>query len=139
VKKIYQDKTKYILRLDGDEEFVDTVQGFCEQENIKSGWIQAIGSTKDLDLAFFDTKLKEYEIKKFKEFLEIVTITGNVSLKENKQFVHAHGLFGRQNMDVVGGHIHRCVISATAEVVIFVGEGDIKREFNDQMGLHLLS
>src|SRR3990167_1752519 len=79
-------------------EFINSIQNFCEKEGIKVGWLAAIGSTQDLDLAYFDTELKEYEIKKFKEFLEIVSITGNITLKENKVFCHAHGLFGREDM-----------------------------------------
>ena len=136
---IYRDKNKYIFRLDKGEEFINSIQNFCEKENIKAGWLQAIGSLADLDLAYFDTKIKEYEIKNFKEFLEIANITGNIALKEGKVFCHAHGLFSREDMDVVGGHIHRCVVSSTCEVVIFTGEGELKREFNDEVGLHLLN
>ena len=63
---IYRDKNKYIFRLDKGEEFINSIQNFCEKENIKAGWLQAIGSLADLDLAYFDTKIKEYEIKNFK-------------------------------------------------------------------------
>lgn len=136
---VYKDKNKYILRLDKGEEFINSIQNFCEKEGIKVGWLAAIGSMQDLDLAYFDTELKEYEIKKFKEFLEIVSITGNIALKEDKVFCHAHGLFSKEDMSVIGGHIHRCVVSSTCEVVIFIGEGELKREFNDETGLYLLS
>ena len=138
MKLINKDKNKYILRLNKGEEFINSIQNFCEKEGIKVGWLAAIGSTQDLDLAYFDTELKEYEIKKFKEFLEIVSITGNITLKENKVFCHSHGLFGREDMSIIGGHIHRCVVSATAEVVLFVGENEMKREFDDETGLYLL-
>ena len=138
MKLINKNKNKYIIRLDNGEEFINSLQNFCEKENIKVGWIQAIGSAQDINLAYFDTNLKDYEIKEFKEFLEIVTITGNIALKENKIFLHAHGLFSREDMSIIGGHIHRCVISATCEIVLFIGEGEMKREFDDETGLYLL-
>lgn len=138
MKVIKESFNFYILRLDPDEELVKEVQNFCEQNSINAGWVNALGSAKDVDLAFFDTKLKDYDIKNFKEFLEIVSVTGNVVLKEGKPFLHVHGVFGRQDMNLIGGHIHRCIISATAEVAIFAGEGEIHREFNDASGLYLL-
>lgn len=136
---IKKSDTSYILRIDGGEEFVDTVQKFCESKGIGAGWFEAIGSASDVDLAYFDTESKDYDIKGFKEFLEIVTITGNISIKNEQPFCHAHGIFSKSNMETIGGHIHRCVISATCEVILFVGEGEIKREFDDKTGLYLLN
>ena len=136
---IKKSDNSYILRFDRGEEFIDTVQKFCEQKSIYAGWIQAIGSASDVDLAYFDTKTKDYDIKGFKEFLEIVTITGNITMKNEQPFCHVHGIFSKSNMETIGGHIHRCVISATCEVILFVGDGEIKREFDDKTGLHLLN
>jgi predicted DNA-binding protein with PD1-like motif len=128
----------YILRLDPDEELVKEIQDFCGENFINTGWINVLGSAKSVDLAFFDTELKDYDIRNFEEFLEIVSIEGNIALKDDKPFLHAHGVFGRGDMSTIGGHIHRCVVSATAEAAIFVEDGKTRREFDKTSGLYLL-
>ena len=37
---------------------------------------------------------------------------------------------------VFGGHLNRCVISATCEMVINVIDGEVDREFNEEVGLN---
>lgn len=134
-------KTKhtYIVRLDPGEEFIVAMQNFCLENKIQSAWLFALGATNGITLAFFDTGKKEYKTKEFQEPLEILNLSGNIALKDNKPFCHAHGMFSRADMSTIGGHIMRCVISATCEVRLEVGEGAIKREFDERTGLYLLS
>ena len=147
---IKKSDNSYILRLDPGEEFISSVQDFCVANNIENGWIQAIGSAKELELAYFNLQNKDYDISAFVEFVEILNITGNIALGVRPSLaaapgpegltlrVHAHGVFGRSDMSTIGGHVARCVISATAEIYIGVGEGEIHREFDKETNLHLL-
>ena len=135
---VKKENNTYFLRLDPGEEFISSLRDFCVENEIKSGWLEAIGSTKDLELAYFNLDKKDYDTTDFTEFLEILTITGNVALKDGEPFVHAHGLFGRADMSTIGGHVNRCVISATCEVMLHAGEGEIRRKFDDETNLHLL-
>lgn len=129
----------YTLRLDTKEELIDTLQNFCEHHGIHFGWFEAIGSTRELQLAYFNVEKMQYVAKDLIEFLEILNITGNIALKEGKVFAHAHGIFSRADMSTLGGHVNSCVISQTAEVVLRASIGEVKREFDEEAGLHLLS
>ncbi|OGZ60648.1 MAG: hypothetical protein A2932_00420 [Candidatus Spechtbacteria bacterium RIFCSPLOWO2_01_FULL_46_10] len=139
MKIIQEYNNSYTVRLDPGEEFIKTLQDFCEKKGIYAGSLEAVGSAKELQLACYNLGRKEYEMKDFSEFVEILNVTGNVALKEGKVFVHAHGVFGRADMTTFGGHVNKCVISATAEVVLRAGEGEVKREFDETTGLYLLS
>ncbi len=139
MKLVNQSKDTYILRLDPDEEFIETIQNFCVENNIKSAWLEAVGSTKELELAYFNVDEKEYETESFQEFLEIITITGNISVKEGEVFCHAHGIFGKSDMKSLAGHVNRCIISATGEVMLHKYEGKVERKYDENTGLHLLS
>lgn len=160
MKVINKSNNSYTLRLDPNEEFISSVQNFCASNNIKNGWLEAIGSTKELELAYFNVEKKQYDTKLFTEFLEIIIITGNISrrllssnlggsgflnqgLQEDPTpkdglTLHVHGAFSRSDMSLIAGHVKRCVISATAEIILHVGKGEIKREFDDKTGLYLL-
>ncbi|MDX1607724.1 MAG: PPC domain-containing DNA-binding protein [Candidatus Spechtbacterales bacterium] len=138
METIKKENNTYFLRLDPGDEFISSVRDFCIENKINSGWLEAIGSTKDLELAYFNLDKKDYDTTDFAEFLEILTISGNIALKDEKPFVHAHGLFGRADMSTIGGHVNRCVISATCEVMLHAGEDKMRREFDDETNLHLL-
>lgn len=138
MKVIQQTKNVIILRLDAGEELRVTLEEFYAKERISAAWVEAIGSTKELELAYFDTAAKQYKTKEFREFLEVVQASGNIALKEGKPFAHLHGVFSRESMETLGGHIQRCVISATAEVRISTMEGKMYREWDEETGLFLL-
>jgi predicted DNA-binding protein with PD1-like motif len=127
-----------IVKINPGEELRDKIEKFCAENNIKTAWINAIGSCEEAELAYYNLDKKEYETKIFSERLEIVTAMGNISLKDNKNFAHFHGTFSRANMEVIGGHINKCVISATCEVCIWPSEESMTRKYDDQTGLNLL-
>ena len=141
-------KDFYILRLDPGEELRDEVEKFCAGEGINAAWVNALGSCKKLELAYYDMGKKEYEMKSFLENFEITTVTGNIALKDDTPFVHIHGTFSNQAMSVIGGHINRVVVSATCEVSICLPTGDLPkgeknkgamgRKYDEFTGLHLL-
>ena len=116
----------------------EIVQNVCKDRGISAGWINVLGSSQKLELAYYNLDTKEYETKDFNERLEITTITGNIALKDKEPFLHIHGTFSDPDMKVIGGHINSCVISATGEVVIHIGEGDMVRLHDEDTGLFLL-
>lgn len=128
----------YILRLDQGDELKETVEKFAEEQGIKSAWVNALGSCDDLELAYYNLDKKQYESKTFKERLEILTVVGNTAIKDGKPFLHAHGTFGNPEMNTIGGHINRCVVSATCEISIRKLEGETGRKYDNATGLHLL-
>jgi hypothetical protein len=139
-------KDLYILRLDSGEELRKEVEKFCKGQNISAAWVSALGSCRELELAYYNLEKKHYETKSFSEYFEIATVVGNIALKpldnargkDAKPFIHIHGTFSNPAMAVIGGHINRCVISATCEVSIWKSEGGMGRKYDEFTGLHLL-
>lgn len=131
-------KTRYIVRLDPGEELLERIHAFCEEQGIEGAWVSALGSSQEVELAFYRLQVQEYETTVCDEHTEIITIAGNVSLHGGDLSVHLHGTFGRRDMSVIGGHIMRCVVSATAEVCIDVSEETMERQLDEETGLNTL-
>lgn len=138
MKVISKSNNSYILRFDRGEDFIQGLQNFCKENGIASGWFSALGSSSELELAFFNINEKKYETKELSEFLEVITITGNLVKKEEKVFCHAHGVFGKVDFTVIGGHINKCIVSATLEVNFIAGDNGAERFFDEETGLFLL-
>ncbi len=137
MKLILQEGNQYILRFDKGEEFIETLKTFIEGEGIKAAHFTAIGASEDAELAYFNGQTKEYSSKNFKEPLEIVSITGNIAIKDDEIIVHAHGVLGNKDMQLFGGHISKLVISTIAEVALTKLEGEIRKAYSEEIGLNI--
>lgn len=128
-----------ILRLDENEEMIDILTEFSESNKIQTGWVYALGSTKEIELGFYNLETKEYERKTFTEPLEVLDVTGNIGEKDNEPALHLHGSFSRKDFSTIGGHIHRLIANATVEIFIHKIEGTIKRAHDEKTGLNLIT
>lgn len=82
---------------------------------------------------------KRYLSNTFKGIYEILSLTGTLTTKEGKPYLHVHFAAGDEQGQVVGGHLNRATISATAEIIVRTIEGRVERHFNDEIGLNLFS
>ncbi|MFA5991291.1 MAG: PPC domain-containing DNA-binding protein [Candidatus Doudnabacteria bacterium] len=138
MKVILQDQRRYILRFDQGEDIIAGTNQFLKDQQISACSISGIGSCSSIELGYYNSHLKEYRRKPFYEELEILSLIGNGALKDGEPFVHAHGIFSQTDFTVMGGHVFKAVVSATAEIFIIKLEGEIKRELNADFNLNLL-
>ena len=125
-----------IEKLNYGKDLISEIERVCEKRKIKSGWFNAIGALKDVTYGFYDQKLKEYNEFLYENPCEITSCIGNISILEDKIFIHAHINFADEKGNVKGGHFHKGEIFA-AEVAIFDYEKTLKRKFDKITGLRL--
>lgn len=128
---------KYIIRIDKGEEIVETLKNFCQKENIKLGYLTGIGAANQLVIGFFETGTKEYHQQEFKGDFEIAPLVGNISTMKGEVYLHLHINIAGQDNNSYAGHLNKAVVSATFEAVLHKIEGEVEREFSDQIGLNL--
>jgi len=127
----------YILRLEKDEEVVEKIKELCIKENISLGSISGLGASNSVEIGLFNVDTKEYKTKTYTGMFEITSLTGNISKKENDTYLHLHINFSDETNITKGGHLVKCIISATGEIVITKIEGEVQRELNPDIGLNL--
>ena len=125
-----------IEKLKYEKDLISEIKRICKKENIKAGWFNVIGALKNVTYGFYDQKLKEYTEFLYRKPCEITSCIGNISILENKIFIHAHINFADEKGNVKGGHLYKGEIFA-AEVVIFPYEEILKRKFDKITGLKL--
>ena len=95
------------------------------------------GAINDFTAGVYNTVTKEYHSIQFQGAYEIVSLTGTVTRKDGDVYLHLHIAAGDEEGLVHGGHLNRAIISATAEIQIQVIDGEIGREFSEEIGLNL--
>lgn len=98
-----------------------------------------IGAASETVISWYNPHVQTYKDKILKEDLEIVSLTGNVSLLAGEVILHSHGTFSDKNFETFGGHVKKLVISATCELWLRVFTSGILRKPNNEVGLNLLS
>ncbi|NPA48287.1 MAG: DNA-binding protein [Thermococci archaeon] len=109
----------FLFRVDEGEEIVGYLTRFLEKKGIMLGTISAIGSIRDPVVAYFDRDEGGYRNIALKGDYEVVSLTGNVSVKDGKPFAHIHVALGDQDGRLYGGHL---VSGETFVMEVFIQE-----------------
>jgi predicted DNA-binding protein with PD1-like motif len=110
----------------------------AKKERIRTARFEAIGGVNRLRLAYFNHTMRKYEEHQFEEFLEVTGMLGNITQKDGKPFLHAHGTFGRRDTSVVGGHLVSATVFPLMEVVITPTQNKAKRRLDEKSGLNVI-
>ena len=133
------DDRHYVIRIDKGEEVIEQLSILCDKENISAGEIKGIGASDKIEIGLFNTKTKEYKTSIKEGMFEITSLLGNISRKDNDVYLHCHINFSDESLNVCGGHLVKCYISATCEIVITVLNGIVERNFDNYIGLNLFA
>jgi predicted DNA-binding protein with PD1-like motif len=127
-----------IYSLPAGAKIPEDIVKIARKEKIFTARVEAIGGVNRLRLAYFNREEKRYEEHDYSEFFELTSLLGNITLKDGKQFLHAHGNFGRRDQSVLGGHIIEATVFPTLELIVTPTKNRALRRFNDELGLNLI-
>ena len=116
----------------------DDILTIARTEKIATAKFEAIGGVSRLRLAYYNSRTRKYEEHDYDEFLEVASLLGNITTKEGKPFLHAHGNFGRRDMSVIGGHVMSAQVLPILEVVVTPTKNRALRKFDEKMGLNVI-
>ena len=121
------------------EDIINALKTYIDTHSVKAAHITGLGSVDEVELAYYNLETKEYERHHLDEKLEIVNLTGNVSLNNaGETVIHIHGTFGRRDLSVIGGHVMSMQVSGVAELHLRTFKEPIHRRYDDDTGLHIM-
>ncbi|MDY6960038.1 MAG: PPC domain-containing DNA-binding protein [Halobacteriota archaeon] len=128
---------EFLVRMDHNADLLDSILGIAELQGIRLGVFTGIGALKEAKISYYDQARKEYLKNELKGPVEIANLVGNISIKEEKIFVHAHATLSERDGKTYSGHFERGKIFA-CELYIreLVGE-ELVRSYDDTTGLFL--
>ncbi len=117
MKVLYRNNGRTVIIFDMGEQFPETLADWCEKEKIESAAIVAgIGMLENIEIGRYDGK--EYVTEMIQPSSEILSLQGNVSMKEGKPFVHLHMSLADEDMSARGGHLFNGTVSMTIELIM---------------------
>ena len=128
----------YLVRLDRGVDIPTAIMDLAADQRVDAGLVTGIGAGYDWKLGYFDRSAREYRSQTFGGEWEILSLTGNIAIKEGRPFAHLHVVLGGQDFRTVGGHLFEGRVGATCEVSIRKLPGYQLRSLDDVTGLFLL-
>ena len=97
-----------------------------------------LGAINEATFRFLDPATKKYVDKTFAEQMEITNLTGNISCKDGKPYLHVHVTASRRDYTCVGGHLLSARINGACELLVAKFPGaTLGRRFDEETGLNL--
>ncbi len=126
-----------IFKLDYGEDITQAITEECRRKKIKSAYLFFIGAVQKATIGYYNQKTKKYKKIFINKPMEIVSGVGNISVKEEKIFLHAHVSLSDANGKMSGGHLFSPTIVFACEVFIIKNRRKLVRKFDKQTGLFL--
>jgi hypothetical protein len=128
----------FVGRLATGSDLVEEIERYCAEQGILAAQVTVIGAVRRARYAYYEQGDHRYVELETDAHHEIVGFTGNVSLKDDRPFLHAHATFGDATGACVGGHLLRGIEVFAAEVMIReVGGVSLVRMPDEETGLAL--
>lgn len=126
-------------RLPQGADLLEALTEVCTRENITAGEVRAIGALTKAALGFYNQKTREYQYLSLDRPLEIVSLIGDVSLKDGSPFVHAHVSLGDEQGRLWGGHLAAGseIFACEAMLTEYQSAAPFERGFDQGTGLLL--
>jgi len=127
------------VRLEPGEDIIEQLMEVIGEYDIKLGKVSGIGACDMVTIGNFDVNKQDYHKETLEGNFEITSLAGNISQMNGAPYLHLHITLGDNEMLVLGGHLNYGRISATAEIIIDIYDGEIDRYKDEQSGLNLWS
>ncbi len=129
------DNNKVYVKLDKNDLINQSLLDLSNDLSLNFVWLNGIGAIKNPEMGYFDIDRKDYDRKIFNGDYELTSYMGNISLKDGERFIHSHISFSDSKYNVFGGHLFDAKISAAGEFILFLGNKNINRYFDNDVGL----
>ena len=128
----------YALVFDPGDEVVSGLTGFAGRHRLAASHLTAIGAFSQAVLGYFDRDRKDYRRIPVTEQVEVLSLMGDVALKDGKPALHAHVVLRKADGTAVGGHLLEARVWPTLEVILVESPAHLRRRHDPASGLALI-
>ncbi|HUS74654.1 MAG TPA: PPC domain-containing DNA-binding protein [Methanothrix sp.] len=95
----------FFARLDHGADIISQIANLAEGNGIETCALSAIGALSRATLGYYDQVSQEYGKISADEPVELASCSGNISLRDDRPFVHAHAVLSDRTGRTWGGHL----------------------------------
>jgi len=128
----------YAVIFDKGDEVMAGLRSFAKEARLGGAHFTAIGAFSEATLGYFERDRKEYKRIPVREQVEVLSLVGDVALKNDEPEVHAHVVVGTSEGVARGGHVLEATVWLTLEVIVTESPRHLRKVHDDETGLALI-
>jgi uncharacterized protein len=138
-RKIDESPKTFILMFETGEELVDGLLQFAKLQKVSAASFTAVGALSSVRLGWFSWESKRFEPSvTLDEQVELLSLIGDVALKDGEPVVHAHAVIAKKDGTAHGGHLLNATVRPTCEVFLTESPAKLRRFIDPDSGLALI-
>ena len=131
-------KRRFLWRLRKGTDLWEEVASFARDANVRCGTVAGLGAVERATFAYYDQTARSYQKIQVDRPCEILSLTGNISIKESVLFPHLHIVLGEADGTSLGGHLMPGTAVFACEInLVELGGPELVREPDPETGLPL--
>jgi predicted DNA-binding protein with PD1-like motif len=128
----------FVLIFEAGDEAMSGLTSFAKANGLGAARLTAIGAFREATLGYFDWEKKDYKKIPIDEQVEVLSLIGDVALKDGEPTVHVHVVVGRSDGSTRGGHLLEARVRPTLEVILVESPAHLRKEHDPESGLALI-
>ena len=138
-KQVAETPKTFVVILDTGDEILSSLKRFAQTEHLGGSSFKAIGALSKVELGWFNWESRKYQTAvKLEEQVELLSLIGDIALKDNEPQIHAHLIIGRRDGAAHGGHLQSATVRPTCEIVITESPQHLQKEMDAESGIALI-
>lgn len=138
-KRIAEHPKTFALICETGEEISDNLKQFAIEKELAGSSFKAIGTLSYAELGWFNWDTKKYQIAaKFEEQVELLSLIGDIGIKDGEPQIHAHLVVGRSDGSAHGGHLLKAYVSPTCELILTETPEQMQKQIDPNSGIALI-
>ena len=115
------------------------LQQFAKNQGLGGSSFKAIGALSYAKLGWFNWETKKYDPACIlHEQVELLSLIGDIALKDGEPQVHAHVVVGRSDGTVHGGHLLEARVRPTCELILTESPIHLQKKLDPKSGIALI-
>lgn len=129
----------FALVFDSGDQVMAPLAEFTRENEISAARISGIGAFAAVTLGYFNWEATDYEQIPIEEQVEVLSLTGDVALKDDEPQIHAHVVVAKRDASAHGGHLLEATVRPTLELVVVDSPTHLRKRFDARTGLALIA
>jgi predicted DNA-binding protein with PD1-like motif len=129
---------RFAVVLEVGEDVLPALEKFAEDHKVTAASFTGIGAFASASLSLFDPDGKSHVPIPVSEHTEVLSLTGNIALRDGRPSVHMHAVLGRRDGTTIGGHVQGAVVRPTLEVMVTAFPATLTRRLDAALGLPVI-
>jgi predicted DNA-binding protein with PD1-like motif len=138
-KQIEDEPKAFVLVFETGDEIASVLQQFAKGQCLGGSSFKAIGALSHAKLGWFNWETKKYEEAcVLDEQVELLSLIGDIALRDGEPQVHAHLVVGGSDGTAYGGHLLEARVRPTCELILTESPIHLQKKLDPESGIALI-